>query len=127
MEVTIHVADERHAQFSLGDYGAAVDAYERGLELDASNANMKASLAQAKKKRDESSPTYDDRSTSQAPPAAGGMPDLAGLASMMGGLGGGGGGGMPDIAAMMRNPQMMEMCVAPVHPPKSIVVRSKRC
>ena len=39
---------------------------------------------------------------------AGGMPDMAGLASMLGGMGGGG-GGMPDIASMMRNPQMMQM------------------
>lgn len=72
---------------------------------------MKASLAQAKKKLDDSSPTLEDRSTAAAPPAMGGMPDLAGLASMMGGMGGGGGGagGMPDIASMMRNPQMMEM------------------
>jgi hypothetical protein len=38
------------------------------------------------------------------------MPDLAGLASMMGGMGGGG-GGMPDLASMMRNPQMMQMYV----------------
>jgi hypothetical protein len=32
---------------------------------------------------------------------------------MMGGLGGGagGGGGMPDLASMMRNPQMMQMYV----------------
>ena len=108
------MTDNRHAQFSLGDYAAAVDAYERGLELDSTNANMKASLAQAKKKLDESSSTIDERSPSQAAPAMGGMPDLAGLASMMGGLGGGGGagggaGGMPDIASMMRNPQMMEM------------------
>jgi small glutamine-rich tetratricopeptide repeat-containing protein alpha len=37
------------------------------------------------------------------------MPDLSALAGMMGGLGGG--GGMPDLASMMRNPQMMAMYV----------------
>ena len=36
------------------------------------------------------------------------MPDLAGLASMLGG-GGGGGGGMPDLSSIMQNPMMRQM------------------
>jgi small glutamine-rich tetratricopeptide repeat-containing protein alpha len=36
------------------------------------------------------------------------MPDLASMASMFGGMGGGG-GGMPDLATMMKNPQLMQM------------------
>lgn len=98
-----------HARFSNGDYTSSVEAYEKALELDPSNANVKSSLAQAKSKVDASVPRQSDRSASTPPAGAGGMPDLAGLASMMGGLGGGGGGGMPDLASMMRNPQMMAM------------------
>ncbi|KAK4687325.1 small glutamine-rich tetratricopeptide repeat-containing protein alpha, partial [Tremellales sp. Uapishka_1] len=102
-----------HAQFSLGAYQDAIDAYEAGLKLDPANPNMKAALATAKTRYAESS-TSDvvDRETPAAGGAgagAGGMPDLSALAGMMGGMGGGGGGGMPDIAAMMRNPQMMAM------------------
>lgn len=36
------------------------------------------------------------------------MPDLSGMASMLGGMGRGG-GGMPDIANMMNNPAIMQM------------------
>jgi small glutamine-rich tetratricopeptide repeat-containing protein alpha len=45
---------------------------------------------------------------SSSAPGAGGMPDLASMASMFGGMGGGG-GGMPDLATMMKNPQLMQM------------------
>ena len=105
--------DDSHANFSLGDFAAAIEAYEKGLELDPSNVNMASALTQAKRKHEDSMPPASTRNT-QEPPAgtgAGGMPDLASLAGLMGGLGGGagGGGGMPDIASLMRNPQMMEM------------------
>lgn len=98
-----------HAQFSLGNYQKAVDAYEDGLKIDPTNANMKASLATAKTRLAEQAPS-DLREAAPAAGAggAGGMPDLSSLASMLGGAGGGG-GGMPDIASMMRNPQMMAM------------------
>ncbi|KAL1411418.1 Small glutamine-rich tetratricopeptide repeat-containing protein 2 [Vanrija albida] len=100
-----------HAQFSLGNYQKAVDAYEDGLKIDPSNANMKASLATAKTRLAEQAPSSSDLrdAAPSAGAGAGGMPDLSSLASMLGGAGGGGGGGMPDIAAMMRNPQMMAM------------------
>jgi small glutamine-rich tetratricopeptide repeat-containing protein alpha len=111
-----------HAQFSLGNYTEAVEAYESGLKLDPSNANMKSSLATAKVRAAEqrSNPVSDrEPATGGAGGAgagagAGGMPDLSALAGMLGGMGGGGGGaggggGMPDIASMMRNPQMMAM------------------
>ncbi|GMK55236.1 hypothetical protein CspeluHIS016_0202920 [Cutaneotrichosporon spelunceum] len=94
-----------HAQFSLGEFQKAVDAYEAGLNLEPNNNNMQSSLATAKARLREQAP---ERSTSTSSPAAGGgMPDLSSLASMFGG--GGGGGGMPDLAEMMRNPQMMAM------------------
>lgn len=98
-----------HAHFSLGNYSDAVKAYENGLELDPSNANMKTALSTAKSKLSElsSRPVAADRE----PPRndngnGGGMPDLASLASA---LGGSGNGGMPDLASMMSNPQMMAM------------------
>lgn len=102
-----------HAQFSLGEYQKAIDAYEAGLKLDPSNNNMKSSLATAKTRLGEQSPSSSDReaapSARGAGGAPGGMPDLAAMASMFGGGGGGGGGGMPDLASMMQNPQMMAM------------------
>jgi small glutamine-rich tetratricopeptide repeat-containing protein alpha len=103
-----------HAQFSLGEYQKAIDAYESGLKLDPANNNMKSSLATAKARLGEqapesaSSPTARSAGGAGAGAGAGGMPDLSSLASMLGG-GGGGGGGMPDLAEMMRNPQMMAM------------------
>ena len=36
------------------------------------------------------------------------MPDLSGMASMLGGMGRGA-GGMPDISSMMNNPAIMQM------------------
>lgn len=106
-----------HAQFSLGEYEAAIEAYESGLKLDPGNSNMKAALATAKiRYAEESSNAVADREppSGGAGGGAGGMPDLSALAGMMGGLGGGGGGGgggMPDLASMMQNPQMMAMYV----------------
>ncbi|CAK9781136.1 unnamed protein product [Cutaneotrichosporon oleaginosum] len=100
-----------HAQFSLGEYKKAIEAYETGLKLDPTNSNMKSSLATAKARLGESVPERSDspatRSAGAGAGSGGGMPDLSSLASMLGG--GGGGGGMPDLAEMMRNPQMMAM------------------
>ncbi|WVQ72451.1 hypothetical protein IAR50_002003 [Cryptococcus sp. DSM 104548] len=103
-----------HAQFSQGDFAAAVKAYEDGLELDPTNSNMKTALATAKTKLAEtSSNSVADREPTRnaagGAGGAGGMPDLSSLASMLGGGGGGGGGGMPDLASLMNNPQMMAM------------------
>jgi small glutamine-rich tetratricopeptide repeat-containing protein alpha len=86
------------------------------LKLDPSNTNMKQALATAKARVSESSSnTVADREPAPRAGGAGGggggMPDLASLASMMGGMGGGGGGGMPDLASLMQNPQMMQMYV----------------
>jgi len=127
----LDVLTSSHAHFSNGDYQSAVDAYEAGLKLDPSNPNMKAALSTAKSRVSESSSVADrEPSAGGGGPdlasmmrgmggggagggggGAGGMPDLAGLASMMGGLGGGG-GGMPDLASLMQNPQMMQMYVS---------------
>jgi small glutamine-rich tetratricopeptide repeat-containing protein alpha len=90
---------------------------------------MKQALATAKARVSESSSnTVADREP--APRAGGGgggggMPDLASLASMMGGMGGGGGGGgMPDLASLMQNPQMMQMYVLFFSSQQSILLLS---
>ncbi|WWC89204.1 uncharacterized protein L201_004122 [Kwoniella dendrophila CBS 6074] len=105
-----------HAHFSSGNYEQAVQAYEDGLKIDSGNQNMKTALATAKSKFSESSSSNsvaDREPPSGGAGGAGGMPDLSSLASMFGGgaggAGGGGAGGMPDLASMMRNPQMMAM------------------
>ena len=111
----------RHAQFSLGEYQAAIEAYEAGLKLDPTNQVMRGALATCKTRLAETGGSGDDtggdlRSAAptgpgaggRAGPGGGGMPDLSSLASMFGG-GAGGGGGMPDLASMMQNPQMMAM------------------
>lgn len=119
-----------HAHYSLAQFPAAVEAYEKGLLLDPTNANLKAALANAQSRLPSgSSRAQDDDEESdedEAPVArgaggagggnpfggagGGGMPDLSALAGMFGGgAGGAGGGGMPDIASLMQNPQMMAM------------------
>ncbi|RXK37079.1 cytoplasmic protein [Tremella mesenterica] len=105
-----------HAQFSIGNYSAAIGAYESGLELDPSNNNMKTALTTARSREAEDAARTREVPRGTAPSGAaapGGMPDLSALASMFGGGGGGGGGegagGMPDMASLLRNPQMMAM------------------
>lgn len=85
-----------HAYFCLNKYNDAVDAYERGLELDPENATLKSSLATAKAKANAGSVER-----SAEPSSAGGMPDLSAL--------GGGAGGMPDLGALLNNPALMGM------------------
>lgn len=120
-----------HARFSMGDYSAAVKAYEEGLTVEPGNANMRTSLQTARQKmegedddEEEGAGAGDVRAREAGAGGAGGaggMPDLSALAGLMGGMGGGGrggGGGMPDLASLMNNPQMMQMYVTfPVYPP----------
>jgi hypothetical protein len=109
----------RHAQYSLGDFRSAANTFEKGLNMDPTNASLKASLESAQARimpDDDNLPppmsdysTREPRSTPGAQNAGAGA-GLGGMADMLSGLGGaGGGGGMPDIASMMNNPQMMAM------------------
>jgi small glutamine-rich tetratricopeptide repeat-containing protein alpha len=96
-----------HAQYSLEDFKAAANAFERGLKLDPNNAGLKSGLHNAKSRistSDGASTSPTERST----PSPGGGPGLAGMAEMLGSMGGGG-GGMPDLASLMNNPQFMSM------------------
>lgn len=76
-----------HALFCQGKYQEAVEAYEKGLELDPENATIKSSLATARSKLGSV-----DRS-------AGGASQGAGA----------GAGGMPDLNALLNNPALMNM------------------
>lgn len=108
------------ARFALGDAKGSMEAYKSGIDAESNGGSeaMKKGYETAKRRVEEeaggSAPDLDDEDApaarSQSPPsggAGGGMPDLGGLASMLGG--GGGGGGMPDLGALMQNPMMRQM------------------
>lgn len=107
------------ARFALGDAEGAVEAYQAGIDAEGNGGSdaMKKGLETAKKKLEElranemADSGLDGNETSRSASAggagAGGMPDLGGLASLLGG--GGGGGGMPDLAGLMQNPMMRQM------------------
>jgi small glutamine-rich tetratricopeptide repeat-containing protein alpha len=107
------------ARFDMGDYHAAKEAYEKGIEAEGNGGSdaMKRGLETSTRKLEEASRTSEPPSEDldTAPGASrgggGGMPDLSSLASMLGGGGGGGGGagGMPDLGSMMNNPMFASM------------------
>ncbi|CAG8136773.1 unnamed protein product [Penicillium salamii] len=110
------------ARFDMGDYHAAKEAYEKGIEAEGNGGSeaMKRGLETSTKKLEEATrtepPPYEELDTapgsSRGAPggAGGGMPDLSALAGMFGGgAGGGGGGGMPDLGSMMSNPMFASM------------------
>ncbi|KAH6917453.1 cytoplasmic protein [Coprinopsis sp. MPI-PUGE-AT-0042] len=122
-----------HAQYSIGDFDAAADAFKRGLELEPGNANLQSGLDNAKNRI--ASEAGASRGTPSAPaarsggPGGGGLADLlqgmgggagaggAGrgrggapdLSSLLGSLGGGAGGGAPDLSSLLSNPAIMQM------------------
>ncbi|KAJ5811716.1 Small glutamine-rich tetratricopeptide repeat-containing protein 2 [Penicillium riverlandense] len=104
------------ARFDMGDYNAAKEAYEKGIEAEGNGGSeaMKRGLETSKRKIEEAGratePPAEDLDTAPgASRGAGGMPDLSSLASMFGGGAGGGGGGMPDLGSMMNNPMFSSM------------------
>ena len=97
----------RHAQYSLGDFKAAEDAFERGIRLDPTNTSLKTGLqnAQARITSDDAPGDLDRSSTGSSA-----APNLGSVADMLRDSGGAGrGGGMPDLASLMNNPRVMEM------------------
>lgn len=103
------------ARFDMGDYHAAKEAYEKGIEAEGNGGSeaLKRGLQTAQRKIDEagraSEPPAEDLDTAPgASRGGGGMPDLSSLAGMFGG-GAGGGGGMPDLGSMMNNPMFASM------------------
>lgn len=101
-----------HALFSSGRYQEAVEAYEKGVEVDPSNALMKSGLETARQHAKQGSGAGSDRSASRdvevpsgaTSPGAGDGAGAAGFPGM-----GGGAGGMPDLSAMMNNPMIAQM------------------
>ncbi|KAJ7785858.1 putative stress-induced protein STI1 [Mycena metata] len=105
-----------HAQYSLADFRAAADAFERGLKLDPNNAGLKSgfenSTARIVPEDDEGPPPLipDPAASAASTRGPGGAPGgLGNIADLLGGMGGGGGGGGPDLASILNNPQMMAM------------------
>jgi len=103
------------ARFELGDYHAAKEAYEKGIEAEGNGGSdaMRRGLETATRKIEEASrgsepPTEELDTAPGASRGAGGMPDLSSLAGLMGGMGGGG-GGMPDLSSIMSNPMFANM------------------
>ena len=93
------------ARFVLGDAKGSMEAYQKGIEYEGSGGSeaMKKGYKTAKEKvkEEEKEAEGDDAEPDASSPTrgaggpgagAGGMPDLAGLASMLGGGRGGGGG-----------------------------------
>ena len=106
------------ARFAMGDARGSIDAYQKGIENEGNGGSeaMKKGLETAKKElarmeAEEDSMPADDvddaPGNTRSGGAPGGMPDLSGLASMMGG--GAGGGGMPDLSSIMSNPMFAGM------------------
>jgi small glutamine-rich tetratricopeptide repeat-containing protein alpha len=95
------------AKFALGDAKGSMEAYQKGIEYEGNGGSeaMRRGYETAKKRVEEDA--EDDvggspRSGGNAPGGGfSGMPDLSGLASM---LGGGAGGGAPDLGSLMNNP-----------------------
>lgn len=105
-----------HAQYSLSDFQAAADAFERGLKLEPTNASLKSGLQNAQARivsdDDDDIPPLSSEDALRGPGAGSAPGGLGGMADMLRGMGmggGGGGGGMPDLASIMNNPQMMAM------------------
>jgi small glutamine-rich tetratricopeptide repeat-containing protein alpha len=96
-----------HAHYCSNDFKSAANAFQRGLDLDPSNANLKTGLQSAQsrlpKETEEDVDNIDDN-------AAGTGVGAGGMADMMRNMGmGGGAGGMPDLSSMLNNPQIMQM------------------
>lgn len=95
------------ARFALGDAKGSMEAYKAGIDAEGNGGSeaMKKGYETAKRKVEEDDDAADSDDEDSAPaargaggaPGASGMPDLGGLAAMLGG--GGGGGGMVRIPA----------------------------
>lgn len=108
------------ARFALGDAKGAMEAYAKGIEQEGSGGSeaMKKGFETAKRRVEDeeaASSAAAETTTRGAPGAgagAGGMPDLGGLASLLGGGAGGGAGGAgggPDFSQIMSNPMFASM------------------
>lgn len=104
------------ARYALGDAKGAAEAYQKGIDAEGNGGSdaMRKGLETAKRRVEELEAEGAEQARSRSPDAAaGGMPDLSSLASMLGGGGGAGGaggaGGMPDFSQIMNNPMFANM------------------
>ncbi|KAK5465106.1 Small glutamine-rich tetratricopeptide repeat-containing protein 2 [Exophiala xenobiotica] len=106
------------ARFAMGDAKGSVEAYQQGIDFEGNGGSeaMKKGLETAKKElarmeaEEENLPEDDVDDAPGNTRGGGGMPDLGGLASMLGGGGGaGGGGGGFDLGSIMNNPMFASM------------------
>lgn len=98
----IRIPDSRHAFYCLGEYRESANAFQRGLDLDPNNTNLKFG-------RDHANARIPSVSTPKPiPPTAadgdGGLPDLF---KGLGSLGGDSGGNI--ITSIIQNPDVMTM------------------
>lgn len=100
------------ARYALGDAKGSMEAYQKGIDAEGNGGSpaMKKGFETAKKKIEEEEALggIDDVGSTPRGPGAGGMPDLSGLASMLGG-GGAGGAGSPDLGSLLNNPMFANM------------------
>ncbi|KAL1958582.1 hypothetical protein VTO42DRAFT_4179 [Malbranchea cinnamomea] len=104
------------ARYALGDAKGAAEAYQAGIDAEGNGGSeaMRRGLETAKRriaemeKKDNEPPAEDVDDASGSSRNAGGLPDLASLASMFGG-GRGGAGGLPDLSSLMSNPMFANM------------------
>lgn len=98
------------ARFAKGDARGSMEAYKAGIDAEGNGGSdiMRRGYETAKRRVEEEEGADDDDSAPATRGGAGGMPDLGGLASMLGG-GGAGGGGMPDLSSIMSNPMFSQM------------------
>ncbi|KAI0706062.1 hypothetical protein BC835DRAFT_1536643 [Cytidiella melzeri] len=106
-----HRLGQVHAHYCSNDFKAAADAFQRGLDIDPTNANLKTGLqsAQARIPQEDEDANDDAPDVGSATAAGGTGAGLGGMADLLRGLGGGGAGGGPDLASMMNNPAIMQM------------------
>jgi small glutamine-rich tetratricopeptide repeat-containing protein alpha len=87
-------------------YDAAIEAYKKALEIDPNNDSYKSNLAIAEEKVREASQRFQNNP---------GANPFGGLGGLLGGAGGA--GGMPDLGALMNNPQMMQAAMQMMNDP----------
>ncbi|OLL26719.1 Small glutamine-rich tetratricopeptide repeat-containing protein 2 [Neolecta irregularis DAH-3] len=90
------------ARFSLQNYQGALEAYEKGKNVDPTNEFLRKGYETAKRKAEESESRF-----AASPNSTGGLPDLGGMLDSMEGDGGANGG--LDFASIMNNPMLMNM------------------
>lgn len=111
------------ARFALGDPKAAMEAYQKGMEIEGDKVTdaMKNGFERSRERYlDQLNTNLGDSGTSQAPASRetssqpqGGMPDLSSLGNMFGG----GGGGLSD---MFNNPQIMQAAQQMMQNPEAL-------